>query len=210
MPLSRIMPFLVAALAAAVGLASTPWLGRGTAVMLAADVFFLVYLGLTLIGVERLNRSYLKTNAASSDVPVRLIFLATLATVCVAMASLFTVINADVGPGPWRLGLALAAVPLGWATVHLMAAIHYAHMFWQPPAGEDRPRKGLEFPSTAQPEGWDFVYFAFVIGMTAQTSDVQISGQHMRRFNLMHSIVSFFFNTVLVAAAVNVAVSIGK
>ena len=102
----------------------------------------------------------------------------------------------------------LLALPLGWFTIHLVAAIHYAHLFWQPDASDDKPRRGLEFPGTKAPVGWDFLYFALVVGMTAQTSDVQITGSHMRAFNLVHAVVSFFFNTVLVAAAVNLAVSL--
>ncbi|HCH72874.1 MAG TPA: DUF1345 domain-containing protein, partial [Ochrobactrum sp.] len=58
--------------------------------------------------------------------------------------------------------------------------------------------------------GWDFAYFAYVIGMTAQTSDTSVTTPAMRRITLLHSIVSFFFNTVLVAASVNVAVALGS
>ena len=63
--------------------------------------------------------------------------------------------------------------------------------------------RGLDFPGTAEPGGYDFLYFAFVIGMTAQTSDIAITSTAMRKINLVHAVVSFFFNTVLVAAAVN-------
>lgn len=207
MPLSRLVPFLLAAPAALLGLALGFWFDWGLAVIVAANAFFVVYLALSFSRIADLNQKFLRHHAAASDAPVLVIFLATVGTVCAAMASLFMVINADGAP-LWRLLLALLAVPLAWATVHLMAAIHYAHLFWQPGVGEDQPRKGLEFPGTKEPVGWDFVYFSFVIGMTAQTSDVAISGQHIRRFNLIHAAVSFFFNTVLVAAAVNLAVSL--
>jgi uncharacterized membrane protein len=46
--------------------------------------------------------------------------------------------------------------------------------------------------------------------MTAQTADTGITTTQMRRIVLVHSIVSFFFNTVIVAAAVNLAVSLGS
>ena len=69
-------------------------------------------------------------------------------------------------------------------------------------------RGGLDFPGKDEPGAHDFLYFAFVIGMTAQTSDVAITSTAMRKANLLHAVVSFFFNTVLVAAAVNVAVSL--
>jgi uncharacterized membrane protein len=92
----------------------------------------------------------------------------------------------------------------------MMAAVHYAHLYWEPGAEPEKPSRGLEFPGTGSPGDWDFVYFAFVIGMTAQTSDVAISSRRIRVFSLLHAIATFFFNTVIVAAAVNVAVSLGS
>ena len=210
MTLSRYLPFLLATLAVAFGLATYPWVGWERAIIIAEMAFFTVYLVLTLIKVPRLTRSYLRKNAASSDAPVLVIFFVTLGTVAAALASLFMVINSDDAPTTLDYVLALLTVPLGWFTIHLRAAIHYAHLFWQPPAGDGKPRRGLEFPGKTEPVGWDFVYFAFVIGMAAQTSDVAVSSRHMRGFVLTHSIASFFFNTVLVAAAVNLAVSLGN
>lgn len=206
---SRFLPFQLAAVAAIAGLATAAWTGWQLAVILAANGFFVVYLALELGRIGRLDKSFLRKHAAAGDLPALMIFCVALATVVAAIGSLFIAVNSST-TGSLLLALALASVPLGWATIHIMAAIHYAHLFWQPELGQDQPRKGLEFPGTKAPDGWDFVYFAFVIGMTAQTSDVQISGQHIRRFNLIHAIASFFFNTVLVAAAVNVAVALGK
>lgn len=210
MVLSRFMPFLLAILAVAGALLSRIWLDWGFAILLAANAFFLTYLTLTMAKVRKLNQSYLKHHAASSDAPVLFIFAVTLTAVATSVVSLFIVINAHDAPDALRLALALSAVPLGWFTIHLMAAIHYAHLFWQPTHGQGVPRRGLEFPGTTEPEGWDFVYFAYVIGMAAQTSDVAISERHIRSFALIHSVVAFFFNTVLVASAVNVAVSLGS
>ena len=66
--------------------------------------------------------------------------------------------------------------------------------------------RGLDFPGGAEPGPWDFVYFAFVIAMSAQTAEVSLSEEKVRRFCLMHSGVAYVFNTVLIAAAVNLAV----
>jgi uncharacterized membrane protein len=96
-----------------------------------------------------------------------------------------------------------------------MAALHYAHVYWMDGDEVDTKTKtkipvgGLLFPGDKRPEGWDFLYFSTVIGMTAQTADTNISTTHMRCVVLVHSILSFFFNTVIVAAAVNLAVSLG-
>ena len=105
---------------------------------------------------------------------------------------------------------------LGWLTIHTMAALHYAHLYWRPgpdtAPGQRRRSRGADliFRATTKPGGYDFLYFSLVIGMTAQTSDVAITKTQIRKLNMLHAVVSFFFNTVLVAAAVNVAVSLGS
>jgi len=211
-PFGRHVPFYLALAAGAICAALAFWLPAMQATVIAANAFFATYLALTLAGLPLLTVDYLKTHAASADEPVWIIFLVTLATVVVALASLFILVNARNAPDAIDLALALLAVPLGWLTIHMMAAIHYAHVYWQPdePEQSRTARRGLEFPKTNDPRGIDFVYFSFVIGMTAQTSDVVITTHRMRRTNIVHAIASFFFNTVLVAAAVNVAVSLGN
>ncbi|HTN62878.1 MAG TPA: DUF1345 domain-containing protein, partial [Devosia sp.] len=67
---------------------------------------------------------------------------------------------------------------------------------------------GLDFPSGDEPGGLSFLYFSYVIGMTAQVADVSITSREMQRLVLLHGIFSFFFNTVIVAAMVNIVVSL--
>lgn len=215
--LHRHVAFYLAAIAAALAFGVAMWLVPLLAVVIAANAFFLTYLTLSLIALPSLTADYLRDHAASSDVPVGFIFLITLGAVAVAIVSLFLTINAKSAPDPTSYVLSLTAVPLGWLTIHMMAAIHYAHLYWQPDeeAGSEekstaKARRGLDFPGTEEPRGIDFVYFSYVVGMTAQTSDVAVTTSGMRRINILHAIVSFFFNTVLVAAAVNLAVSLGS
>jgi uncharacterized membrane protein len=207
----RHLPFILA-LAAGVGsfavLQPTGWSG---ATVGAACLFFVTYLVLTGMRIPRLDASYLKANAAATDEPAPVIFAITIGTIIVSLACLFSLVNQDVSSRDVvQVLLSLATVALGWFTIHVMAALHYAHLYWRPEANADGTsgrHHGLEFPGSAKPGAWDFLYFAFVIGMTAQTSDTAITTTAMRRFNLLHAIVSFFFNTVLVAVAVNVAVA---
>lgn len=203
---SRFKLLLLVALTYGLGLCSAIWLDWRLAVVVASNCFFVAYLTVALATLDHLSEDFLKNVAVTSDAPAFVIFLITLTTVATALIALFTIVNADIDHSLWWLLLALMSVPLGWATIHMMAAFHYAHLFWRLGA-EGSSRKGLEFPGGDAPDGWDFVYFSFVLGMTAQTSDVCISGAHIRRFALMHSIVAYFFNAVLVAAAVNVAVA---
>jgi uncharacterized membrane protein len=213
--LHRHFAFYLAVVAGLVAGGLALWLAPVLAVVIAANAFFLTYLMLTLIALPSLTADYLRHNAASSDVPVWIIFLITLGAVAVATVSLFLTINAQDKPAPLDYALSLSAVPLGWLAIHMMAAIHYAHMYWQPDEraddkGKPRMHQGLDFPGTKEPRGIDFVYFSYVVGMTAQTSDVAVTTSTMRRINIVHAIVSFFFNTVLVAAAVNLVVSLAS
>ncbi|WP_274629513.1 DUF1345 domain-containing protein [Arvimicrobium flavum] len=182
---------------------------------LAANVYFLAYSTLVLIEMSKMSVHYLRTNARREDLPVLAIFALTLLVVAAAIAALFNLINAARCPSILELVVSLASIPLGWFTIQAMTAVHYAHLYWvrDEAAEEDGPGSrragGLEFPGKAAPVGFDFLYFAATVGMTAQTADTAITSSDMRRMVLMHAIVSFFFNTIIVAAAVNLAVSRG-
>lgn len=212
----RHLPFYLAVLAGLAALAIAWGTAPEIAIEAGANTFFALYLALSLRKFPRLTAAFLKKHAAGADEPAWVIFAVTAGAVAVAVGSLFALINSQ---GPYtglQLFLSLASVALGWLTIHTMAALHYAHRYWRPSGDDDvragtrtAPGAGLAFPGTKEPEGFDFLYFALVIGMTAQTSDVGITTTAMRKLNMVHAVVSFFFNTVLVAAAVNLAVSIG-
>lgn len=204
---NRHMPFFAGLLAGALGLVLSLAVVPSSAVQIGAVAFFLVYLVLTGLRLGRMSAAYLKTHATENDEPMPVIFLVTLGAIIVSLTSLFVVLNADEGGTPLRYALAFASVALGWLTIHVMAALHYARLYWRPGEG-DAHRRGLDFPGTARPAIFDFLYFSLVIGMTAQTADVNITDTAMRKVASLHGIVSFFFNTVLVAAAVNAAVSL--
>jgi len=201
------MPALVIALISGVPLAYS--------ISIGANAFFAVFIAVVIAQMPQLSGRYLSKNAREIDLPVLGIFAVTLTVVGVAIVMLFLLIN-HKGRDPTELGLALLSVPLGWFTIHAMAALHYAHVYWMDGNAIDAetrkkiPVGGLDFPGGKRPEGWDFLYFATVIGMTAQTADTAITTSHMRRVVLVHSILSFFFNTVIVAAVVNLAVSLGN
>jgi uncharacterized membrane protein len=109
----------------------------------------------------------------------------------------------------WRLGLAGVTVAASWAVTHTTMALHYAHHFYGdgPAPGPQDDRGGLAFPGNDEPDYWDFLYFSFVIGMTCQVSDVQVTSRAMRRLTLVHGVLSFLFNTVILALAVNLLAS---
>jgi uncharacterized membrane protein len=103
--------------------------------------------------------------------------------------------------------LALVTVALSWLFVHVIFAFHYAHQFYS--AGTDgKDRGGLLFPGGEDPDYWDFLHFSLIIGVAAQTADVQIADRRMRRTSTIHSVVAFVFNTVVVALSVNLVVGL--
>jgi len=134
------------------------------------------------------------------------------------LATIFTLLHDRGLPMALRIGVSILTVVLAWFALHVAAAFHYAHRFYSSarkvPDAATEPEKtdagGLLFPETAAPTLWDFFYFSFVIGMTAQVSDVQVSGAAMRRFVLLHGIAAFFFNAIIIALAVNVAAGLSS
>lgn len=180
---------------------------------IGANAFFVAYIAIVLWHMPRLTADYLSKNARATDQPVGIIFIVTLLVIGVAVVSLFQLINSKESPDPFGLFFSLSSVPLGWFTLQAMTALHYAHVYWMDDEGQKSAKKvpvgGLEFPGKDRPDGWDFLYFAATIGMTFQTSDTEITTTELRRIVLLHAVISFFFNTVIVAAAVNLAVSLG-
>ncbi|SFP96292.1 Uncharacterized membrane protein [Mesorhizobium sp. NFR06] len=214
-PTHRHMQFALAAAIGIVALLVALLLRAPLPYSIGANVFFVVYIALVLALMPRLTGRYLSKNARATDLPVLLIFGVTLFVVVIAIGSLFQLINQMDAARPLEIVFAMLSIPLGWFTIHAMAALHYAHVYWMDGVEIDENTKkkmpvgGLDFPGGKRPEGWDFLYFATVIGMTAQTADTGITTSQMRLVVLVHSILTFFFNTVIVAAAVNLAVSLG-
>lgn len=107
---------------------------------------------------------------------------------------------------PERVAFVLVTVALSWLFVHTAFANHYAHEFYG--QGEtNEARGGLIFPGDLDPNFWDFVHFALVIGVANQTADIQISSKSIRNVVTIHGTIAFVFNTVILALAINFAAS---
>jgi uncharacterized membrane protein len=176
-----------------------------TRALIGWDVFVALYLLLVYVMMGRSNKHSIRRNAALQDDGS---FIILLVAAFGAFASI-AAITFELGDGhrtTWELSLATATIAASWAAVHTTFSLHYAHEYFR----GSKPG-GLAFPSAddkpEEPDYWDFVYFSFVIGMTAQVSDVGITGKSIRRTATAHGIVSFIFNTALVALMVNIAAS---
>jgi uncharacterized membrane protein len=102
--------------------------------------------------------------------------------------------------------LSITAVFVSWWLVQTIFTMRYAHLYYDTDYDDGTPRKGggLQFPDELEPDYLDFVYFAFVIGMTFQVSDVGITSREIRRLAWLHGLISFIFNTAIVALSINV------
>jgi uncharacterized membrane protein len=101
--------------------------------------------------------------------------------------------------------LAMTAVVVSWWLVHTVFTMRYAHLYYNTDEGKKTPIGGLEFPGDDKdPDYLDFVYFSFVVGMTFQVSDVEISSKQIRRLAWAHGLIAFAFNTAIVALSINV------
>ena len=101
--------------------------------------------------------------------------------------------------------LSVSTLVLSWLLIQLVFAVFYAHEFHSEKGGKAGAGGGLKFPGEHTPDYLDFVYFSFVVGTTAQTSDVSVSSRPMRAVVVVHGILSFFFNTAVIALGVNFA-----
>jgi len=104
----------------------------------------------------------------------------------------------------FHLVIAIAGMVLSWFFIHTIFTLRYAHIFY----GDDDENPGthaggLEFPGDKKPDYLDFAYFAFVLGMTFQVSDVQITSKRLRRIAMVHGLLSFGYNTIMIALTIN-------
>jgi uncharacterized membrane protein len=175
-----------------------------TRLLISWDIFVALYLVLVYTLVFRSGLAHIRRNAVLQDDGRFLILLVTALGAFASIAAIVLELAAGHRGAP-ELALATVTIALSWAAVHTTFALHYAHEFYRgaKPGGLDFP-KGHE---DEDPDYWDFVYFSFVIGMTAQVSDVGVTDKTIRRTATAHGIISFVFNTALVALMVNIAAS---
>jgi uncharacterized membrane protein len=198
---------LIAAIIGIAAAAAAPHaLGPPLRAVIGWDVGAGIYLILTLIMAARADAASMRRRAAREDL-TRWVFLALMAGA--AFFSMFAILGpvheAKNTAGGISVGLVLlggVTILLSWLFAHTAFAIHYAHEYY---AGRGPARAaGLIFPGKAESlDYWDFLYFSFVIGMTCQVSDVQVATRPWRRLVLLHGVVSFLFNTIVLALSIN-------
>jgi len=171
------------------------------------DVGTALFLVLIFIMAARATPESMQQRAALED-QVRWVFLTLMAgaaffSMFALLGILHRVKDASGLEAAELAAIAGATIMMSWVFVHTAFAVHYAHDFYGDLAnGAQAP--GLLFPGISrEPDYWDFLYFSFVVGMTCQVSDVQVATRFWRRLVLVHGVVSFLFNTVVLALCIN-------
>jgi uncharacterized membrane protein len=134
----------------------------------------------------------------------RVLLLAiTGAVTSVVLVAIYLELQAKSGPpDPTVVALVIATLAIAWVFSNTVYALHYAHQFYR--ADEDgKDCGGIDVPDAAEPDYWDFIYFAFILGMTFQTSDVEITSRSIRRTVTFHCLAAFVFNIGVLAFTIN-------
>ena len=133
-----------------------------------------------------------------------IILICTLASFLTVLLLIVTKKDGD-DRASWRLPIAVAGMLFSWVLIHTTFTLRYAHIFYG-----DHERKpnthagGIEFPGDELPDYLDFAYYSFVLGMTFQVSDVQITSKRFRHLALLHGLISFIFDTTMIALTINI------
>ena len=177
-----------------------------TCALVGWDAGLAFYLVAVATMMARSPAEEIRHHAAGQDEGAFAILLLTVAAALASLGAIFAEL-ADVKPSLPGFGfyvtLAITTVTLSWTFTHTIFALHYAYGFY----GEAKREKCLQFPGDDKPDYWDFIYFSFVVGMTFQVSDVAVTSKPMRRMVVAHGVVSFLFNTAIVAVTLNIVSS---
>ena len=179
-----------------------------TRAIIAFDIGVAVYLGLVFALMHAADKQTLLARAHLEDEGGRTILLLTAGAAAMSLLA----IALELGISQQAHGMARAAhvlltvvtIFLSWLFTHVMFALHYARMYYRDVINGQAPC--LLFPeSKPQPDYWDFVYFACIIGTSGQTADVSLASSEVRRVGLLHCVLAFFYNVAVLSLMVNIA-----
>jgi uncharacterized membrane protein len=175
----------------------------GRALLLAFDIAAIGFLALLAQMFAGAGKAAIRRRARAEDQGRMGVLWTGVSLSTVVLVALGLELHAGNAGGLPQIVLAAGTLMLSWLFMNAMFAVHYAHAYY----GDDLHVSkcgGLQFPGDDDPDYWDFAYFAIVIGMTFQVSDVQITDRGLRRAVLVQSIIAFFFNVIIIAISVNV------
>jgi uncharacterized membrane protein len=170
------------------------------AAMTAFDVAAILFLILCVSLLGTREARIIREHACDNDANRVLLLVIT----GIVLGVMLTAISAEAighNPQPVTKAMIIVTLALAWLFANTIYALHYAHLVYTHP---DVGCVGLEFPHTAHPVYWDFVYFSFTCGMAFATSDVVVTTTHMRKIVTIHCLAAFAFNIGVIAFTINV------
>ncbi|MBH2019743.1 DUF1345 domain-containing protein [Polaromonas sp.] len=200
---------LLAGLAAGLATAALPlplvWQFRG---LLGWSAGVAVYLAMAWWLCERFDASRTRERAQAQDEPSVVLFLLMLLAAMACVAAIVVIMRQGKGlagtESSLHIGVSVVALIASWLFIQTIFAFRYAHRYYQEEKLKEPDGPGLLFPGGLDPDYFDFLYYAHVVGMTSQVSDVQVTSREMRRLTLLHSVLSFGFNMLVLALSINV------
>ena len=201
----RLMYGFAAGFATAVIPISMGWQFRG---LLGWCVGIVVYLFLAwwlCVGFDA-KRTQLRAQAQDERDAVLLLVLLVATVACVVAITVLIQQSRDLlgWDAVFHIGLSVIALALSWLFIQTIFTFHYAHLYYREGKLNEPDGHGLQFPGGQAPDYFDFLYCAFVVGMTSQVSDVQVTSREMRRLTMVHGVLSFGFNMLILALGINV------
>lgn len=181
-------------------IAAIPLLGWARGAMLAFDVAATLFLLLIVPLFKSGEADKMRAASQRNDANRTLLLLLTVVTSIVILVAVVT--EKLHKATPWTIVLILVSLILAWTFSNMIYALHYAHLYYLP-AEDSEDSGGIEFPNCDDPDYWDFVYFSFTLGMTFQTSDVNIQSRRIRRIVTGHCLAAFVFNLGVLAFTIN-------
>lgn len=201
----RLVYGLMAGVAVAALPLSTSWEFRA---LISWSAGVTVYLALSWWLCVEFDARRTRDWAQAQDEPSLVLLLVLLTATLVCVAAITVLIQQSKGlSGLGRalhIGLAVVALGLSWLFIQTIFSFRYAHRYYQEEKNREPDGPSLQFPGGLDPDYFDFLYYSHVVGMTSQVSDVQVTSREMRRLTLVHSVLSFAFNMLIVALSINV------
>lgn len=175
-------------------------------VLAAWDTSVLCLLILVWLMMLSANGQQTCDQAQRQEVDHRAVFLLVILLAFTSLFAIATVLAKHKDSFSLEVGLSIVAIICSWLLMHTMFVLHYTAAYYRrdPEDPEGAILGGLEFTGAEQPDYLDFVYFTFTLGMTSQTSDTAIVSSAMRRLTLGHTVVSFYFYSVILALSVSI------
>lgn len=185
-----------------------------TAVIIGWDVFCLMMIVLSWIIFATAKADQIPHLAWKNDENRVTIFFVVLVILLVSLFGIIFLFRSE-DPGlidsKWNVPFSMIGIAFSWLLLHTVFTNHYAHLFY----GDDeknpgKKKGGLDFPGEEDPDYLDLAYFSFVVGMTFQVSDVEVTDRKLRRLALLHGIIAFIFNTIIVALTISVITNLNQ